>query len=272
MTSYVTLAVAFLMTLVGIVGNTWNVHRRGLRRLTPIGWTVLVLALTALVVGLLEARRKDAEIRDVYAIRQVAHRQVLEAVSYLIRHLMTQYEMRSLDNAGLLAAIRKVDNLSKLGRTCLVDASGGSITDGFGGVGGAFEQPWQLYAFNVDHGRGMLDDVVTKYAAFVTPQLLLKINDVTADEFFVSKFTLTPGKYWIDLALAETKESITCSGWGTIGVHYFNAVYIRGKERAPDYRAFLMWLDKLQRLVEYTEDHGKLRIFNETPASSPRQP
>jgi hypothetical protein len=56
-------------------------------------------ALAALVAGAVEARRKDAEIPDVHAIREIAHRQVLEAAGYLVRHLMTQYEMRFLDDA-----------------------------------------------------------------------------------------------------------------------------------------------------------------------------
>ncbi|HVT59439.1 MAG TPA: hypothetical protein VHR45_13685 [Thermoanaerobaculia bacterium] len=192
MTTYITLAVAFLMTLVGIVGHTWSAHRKGLHRLTLTGWAVLALALAALVTGAVEARRKDAEISDVHAIREIAHRQVLEAASYLVRHLMTQYEMRFLDDAHLFAAIKQPENLSRLGQECLVHSLGVSVVDGFGGVGGSFEQPWQLYAFNIDHGRRMLDEVATKYAAFVKPALLLRINAVTADSFFVEKFTLTP--------------------------------------------------------------------------------
>src|SRR5579864_7433284 len=83
MTSYITLIVVFLTTLAGIVGHTWNSHRKGFRRLTLTGWTVLLLALAALVVGVIESHRKDVELRNVYAIRQVANRQVLEATSYL---------------------------------------------------------------------------------------------------------------------------------------------------------------------------------------------
>ena len=42
------------------------------------------------------------------------------------------------------------------------------------------------------------------------------------DECFVDAFALATRKYWLDLALYQRKESITCSGWGTLGLHYFN--------------------------------------------------
>ena len=273
MTSYVALIVAFLMTVVGIVGNTWNANGKGLRRLTRTAWAVLFLAVAALVIGASQARQKDAEIRDVFAIRKVANRQILDAASYLLRHLMSQYEMRFLDNDALFAAIRNPENLSVVGQRCLLDAPGGTTLDGFGGVGGGFEQPWQLYDFNIDHGRKMLDDVIVKYASFVTPTLLLKIGAVLSDDFFVNTFPFTPHRFEIELDpdetkhLAETNKSILCSPYGTIGLHYFKAVYLPGKHRAPDYQAFFQFLAKLQALVDYAHDRGALRMFTERPPS-----
>src|SRR6202167_51087 len=169
MTSYFALAVAFLMTIVGIVGKTWDTRRHGLQRLTRTGLAVVLLAVASLSIGVLEIRKKDTEIRDIHSIRHIANRQVLDAASYLTRLLLAERLANGLDNKTLFATIEDPSNLSKLGQYCLVDPSGAVTADGYGGVGGAFEQPWQLYAFNIDHGRRMLDDVIVKYGSFIEP-------------------------------------------------------------------------------------------------------
>lgn len=261
MLSYFLLVVAFFMTLVGIVGKTWNPKTKGMRRLTPTGIAVLFLALTAFVIGVSEAHKKDAEIRDIARIRHIANHQVLDGVNYLLRHTLSEH-VDTLSNKALLDRIENPANLDAIGRQCLVDPSGASTADGYGGVGGSFDQPWQLIAFDIDHGRQVLNDVIGKYGAFVEPNLILKINDVLADEFFVEKFSLNrSNEYEIEIALTETKQSFSCSGWGTLGLYYFHAVYIKGKERPPDYRQFLALTKKLRALVDYASEHDTMRIF-----------
>ena len=218
MTSYMAIIVAFLMTIVGIVGNTWNPKRRGLHRLTSTGVIVLVLSIASLAVGISEIKQKDAEIRDVQRIRRIANDQVLVAVNYMLRHLLADH-IQQLDDASLFARIKDPANLSAVGQDCLVSALGGQIADGYGGIGGYFDQPWQLIAFDVAHGKELLDDVIVKYGGFIRPELILLINDVLNDNFFLEKFGLNSDQVWLEEALSETKESISCSGWGTLGLY-----------------------------------------------------
>ncbi|MFZ1010035.1 MAG: hypothetical protein WAN65_24570 [Candidatus Sulfotelmatobacter sp.] len=260
MTSYFALAVAFLMTIAGIVGKTWDTRRQGLQRLTKTGLAVVLLAVASLTIGVLEIRKKDAEIRDIHSIRHIANRQVLDAANYLTRLLLAERLANGLDNKAMFTAIEDPANLSKLGQYCLVDPGGALTADGYGGVGGSFEQPWQLYAFDIDHGRRMLDDVIVKYGSFIEPTLMLRINDVLADDFFVNRFPLTRDKSDLDLALAETKESITCSGWGTLGHFYF---YFRGRDRPPDYRPLLTLMGKIRALVDYASEQNTMRVFGD---------
>lgn len=264
MITYITIAVAFLMTLVGIVGSTWDKRRKGLRRLTATGWAVFILATLACLIGFLEARRKDEEMRDIEAIRSVAYHRVTHSVSYLLRHLMPEYNSRFLDNQQVLSSIREPGNLARLSGTRLLGTAG-TVMDGFGGVGGEFEHPWQLMSFNIDHGRRMLDDVAVKYGAFVKPDLLLKISDVVDDHFFVSQFQLQTAKGWIDMAPHEPE-----SPWGMLGTYYFKGIAIPGKNTGPDYGPFLSWLSKVERLVSCVDDKGKLRIFADV-AATPRK-
>jgi hypothetical protein len=161
----------------------------------------------------------------------------------------------------VFSVIRDPSNLSKLGRSCLIGGAGG-VADGYGGVGGFFKHPWQLHEFNINHGRTLLDDVLVKYSAFLEPVAILRINDVLADEFLVTKFSFAGGsKGYIDLASDEIATSAACSGWGALGLYYFNAVYLPGDERAPEYRVFLALLAKIEALVEYASEQDALRVF-----------
>jgi hypothetical protein len=262
MLTYLSLGVAFFMTLVGIVGKTWNEKNKGLRRFTYTGIAVLLLALAAFGIGISEARKKDAQLRDITRIRHIANRQILDGVNYLVRHLLAEH-VESVSNKALFDQIESSVNLDSIGRQCLVDPAGSDIADNYRGVGGTFNQPWQLIAFDVDHGRQLLDDTILKYGAFVEPDLIVRINEVLGDEFFVDRFSLGPSnKYFLELALAETKEQpSSCSGWGTLGHFYFNAVYIKGKERQPDYLSFLAFTKKLHSLVDYASEHDAMRVF-----------
>jgi len=210
---------------------------------------------------MVEANKKAAELRDVRAVRHIANRQVLDGVSYLTRHLLSTGNRESLSNAELFRLLADPKNLDSVGRQCLVSALGGTVGDGMAGIGGDFQQLWMLDAFNVKHGSEMLNDVIVKYGQVIEPRLILKINAVLNDDFFVHKFGLDASRQYLDLALVETRESIECSGWGYLGLYYFNAVYIEGKQRAPDYKTFNEFVAKLHALVSYTSENETMHVF-----------
>jgi hypothetical protein len=260
--SYIALTVAFLMTVVGIAGKTWDPDAKGIRHLTAKGYLVLILALGSLIVSAVDVRKKDLQLRDVSSIRHVANRQVLEGANYLVRHVLAEH-VETEDNRKLFAKIQNPANLAAVGQKCLVEDGGGLIGDNYGGIGGFFEQPWQLYDFDVKHGRTLIENVVLRYGAFVEPALIVRINDVLGDEFFVNKFTTldTSIKPYLELGQAESKVTGSCSGWLTLGLYYFNAVYIPGKERQPDYRQFFVFVEKLRSLVEYASEGNTMNVF-----------
>lgn len=259
--SYFALIVIFLTTVLGIAGKTWDPKARGVHRLTAKGLVVLILALGSLIVGVIDVRNKDLQLLDVARIRDIANRQVLDGVNYLVRHVIAE-QFESMDNRELFSKIESPANLVSVGQECLVNFSGGSIGDGHGGVGGFFDHQWQLYAFNVEHGRKLLEDVVFKYGAFIDPALIVRINDVVHDEFFVNDFTLNRSiVFYLEIAEKESRESMSCSGSGTLGLYYFKAVYIKGKERPPDYQRFLRFMGKLRSLVDNSSEGNKIYVF-----------
>ncbi|MCA3585293.1 MAG: hypothetical protein IOD03_16575 [Methylocystis sp.] len=232
-----------------------------------------------LIVGVIDSRKKELQIRDIESIRHIVNLQALNAVSYMVRHIAHSNENGGianrngrLENRNLFNIIRSSDSLDFVGRGCLVNYLGGRTADAFGGVGGAFEHRWQLFAFNVGHGRKILEDILYRYSGFVEPTLIVRINDVLEDNFFVEKFQLgRSSQYYLEIAAQESRESLTCSGWGTLGLHYFNAVYINGRERSPNYEPFLTFLAKLWNLVEYASEGGRMDVFP-APIRNVREP
>ena len=74
--SYVLSVVAFVATIIGVAGNTWQGGR-----LTVIGWLVIGLALTTLTLTIVQIREQDRNRRH---IADVACEQVLRGTHGLI--------------------------------------------------------------------------------------------------------------------------------------------------------------------------------------------
>lgn len=78
------LLIAFGATLVGIVGNTWDKRRKGLRKLTTTGWLVVAFAALSLFVSGYQARQgvlaKQEQAKKATLLRTLARDETLAAI------------------------------------------------------------------------------------------------------------------------------------------------------------------------------------------------
>jgi len=83
---YAASLLAFIATLVGIVGNTWNKNAHGWARITRTGWSVIAIACSALLVSVLQSYEKSAEARSLEEnkakLASLAQAQIRQALIY----------------------------------------------------------------------------------------------------------------------------------------------------------------------------------------------
>ncbi|MEM1024495.1 MAG: hypothetical protein AAF627_11920 [Myxococcota bacterium] len=78
------LLIAFAATLVGVIGNTWDKHRKGLRKLTTTGWLVALFATLSLLVSGYQARQnflaKQEQAEKATLLQTLARDETLSAI------------------------------------------------------------------------------------------------------------------------------------------------------------------------------------------------
>ncbi|WP_326533090.1 hypothetical protein [Pseudorhodoferax sp.] len=83
---YVTALLAFIATLIGIVGNTWSKDASGWARVTRTGWAVVVLGGCALAVSTVQNYEKSSQARSLEdnktKLAALAQSQIRQALIY----------------------------------------------------------------------------------------------------------------------------------------------------------------------------------------------
>lgn len=240
---FIPIVIAFFVSLVGVVGGTWKSENSGIKKVTLTGWVVIVLAILSCTYGIRTIHLKNQEIFQVDRIRTMSHSQITDGVNFLIRHLFTQEleEKESLKKS--LDALTDEDYQRKIGQTLLVsypELGGDIVSDGPLGV---FENPYELYDANIEHGKYLLNDVLIKYARFLKPETIILINKVLHDDFFRNRFQFSQHK---TLFVEDLMEK---SPWNYLGLYYFNAVYWGGNPRNGDNENFNAFIHKVRKLI-----------------------
>lgn len=245
---FIPIIIAFASALIGVVGNTWDSNKTGIRKITLTGWMVVVLAGTSLAYGGIVIQQKNKEIIEIGKIRHIAHNQITDGVKYIVRHL-TDGDLRERDSIkNTLETLKTIDYQRKIGKTRLVtfQGMGGVVSDG---PLGGFENTYELFDANINNGKNLLDDVLIKYAQFLKPETIIKINKLLHNNFFVSKYTFTRNKTYFEEGLNDEVNGAKKSPWNYLGLYYFNAVYWGNGQRPGNNEDFNDFISSIESLT-----------------------
>ena len=222
-------------------------EKPGLQKLPRSGWAAIALAVVALIHGAWTIRDKNRQISDVIRIKSVAYDQVMTGISFLLLHMADRETRDARDNATKFAQLRSPQYLEQIGRQPIVNYSGsGQVADN----SPFFKHHWEVYEFNIVRGERQINDALIKFGHLLEPEVVVRVNDVLTDRFFLKRFRFSNHSTYIDEALAEWKRTSEESNWGALGLYYFNAVYAGKSKRSGNYDEYLSFLSKVQRLVE----------------------
>ena len=238
---------AFIAALIGVFGSKWAPEKRGLKKLPWNGWAAMALAVAALIHGAWTIHDKNRQISDVMRIKGVAYDQMMTGISFLLLHMADKETRDAADNSIKFVQLRSPQYLERIGKVSIVNYSGsGEVADN----SPFFKHRWEVYEFNIGWGERQINDALIKFAHLLEPEVVVRVNDVLTDRFFVRRFRFSNHRTYIDEALAEWARTSEESNWGVLGLYYFNAVYAGKSMRSGNYDEYLSFLSKVERLVE----------------------
>jgi hypothetical protein len=237
----------FASALVGIAGKTWDPKKSGFARLTLQGRVVISIACLSLGYGLFTVYDNHRELDQKAQLSQIAHRQILYGIAEMLKPLCHYTnDVRQYSIEQTFSQIRNGTNLEKAGHERLVSKLGGTIVATTSRGYSEVEQLYQLYDLYIEDGSNLINDALVKFSSIISPQDIIYVEEMLQDDFFIHTYKLSGRKNYFDLGLYDEKDGAVNgdSPWLTAGLHWFNAVYIKGKERAPNYERFFAFLDK----------------------------
>lgn len=190
------LLIAFAATLVGIVGNTWDKRRRGLRKLTVTGWLVALFAALSLAVSGYQARQgflaKQERAAKAALLWTLARDETLDAIWGIVDPFERLADLRNarareadpvadaigerlytpvahLEEVGTESFLEYLDSVKALDcPSDLADRPGCTWAG--------------MFSIAAWRGDGKLRDVTTRYADVLDPQILELIQSVRSHE------------------------------------------------------------------------------------------
>lgn len=244
------LVLAFISTLLGVGGATWDEKRKGLKRVTGKGWFVIALAALSLLLGNLTLRAKNREIADASQVRQIACQEIADGLGRMLHHLAYYAEpslMRS--NRDIFRLLRDPAYLERIGRLELVEyLDTGLAYNGSGPSAPEFRDQYEAIDYDISFGDHIIDEAIVKYGHLLSADTILKVNAVRRDPFF-ARLGFAHARAYLDEGRLESQSEISPSPWIRLGLYYFNAVYDGPSRRKPDYSAYLRFLAKVEALL-----------------------
>ena len=113
------------------------------------------------------------------------------------------------------------------------------------------DQIYQVYDAYINDGINIINESIVKYSNYFDPDDISGIEEVLRDEFLRRNYLLSGRKNYFDLGFLDEKNGdvVGDSPWLTAGLHWFNALYLKGKERQPDYGKLFSFLNKVEKAV-----------------------
>ncbi|GEM_PF-7053160 len=263
MIDYIIISIGFISALIGIFGKSWDEEKKGIKRITIKGWVTIFLTIASFIFAgwSMHSKKEQLEFRQE-RLTNIANRQILNGINYLIRDLISQKS-----NEEIFTKLKDTTFLSEIGKESLINPdSTGKIMNG---ITGSYIHPFELHSANIKYGENLLNDALIKYNSTLSSELIVKINDVINDKYFKGTYSLRTQTDYFELAISETRRNYKKnifpidSPWSYLGLYYFNRVYEERRRRPGNFSDFLNFIAKLESITKEVNKNRdeKLQIF-----------
>ncbi len=180
---YVPVVIAFVLALVALIGDTYCKDAHGAKRLTSLGWITLVLIGASFVYSLYAAYAQREAVAKKRAGTALVAKVVHDEVHEGLRALLPPFRQLYIDNKNLgyvpedSITIEKMlapGVVNKAINTCLDSRPKTFTTIPDSGT-------WNnIFRINITSGIDTLNNVVTQYGKYASPELISAIHTLEA--------------------------------------------------------------------------------------------
>lgn len=252
MIEYISTIGAFIALIVGVVGNTWDKKKRGIKKVTLTGWITLGIGFLALATSLYRNYQNHWEARQRANITSIAYFELFEAMHYLTLPLVVLHYnvcQKSNPNCSIEPLLRDADYMySELASESFQKKLANFDFRNRPELPHPWSDRhflwWTLFYKNAQEGEARFNEVWIKYAIFLDPETLSNIQELLKDPFF---------RFY----LLNLKEDVEKHGDVRLSEMFRSSVVVGPMQLYPGY---IRKLDALRRSIRHERKGNVMRF------------
>ena len=258
---YAPLFFAFTLAVLGVLGNSKDESKSGIKAITGIGWMVILLSGLLLFVGSISISNRHVTRQTERLIANNMRPRLATGIELIVKPLCGKSEEFSKDilTKDIFELLESDENLKLVGlRRTVRRFSGGSIIAFWPGIKTrTFDEPYEVYDYYITEGKLMVEDTLNTFGRYFSEDEIVALSRLLLDDFLNTGYHLSERKMYFRAGLSdEQREPGYESPWNTLGLHYFDAVYEGESARPGDVQPVRDLLMKARTVVELLEHNG----------------
>jgi hypothetical protein len=215
-TDIITLLLTVGAAIIGIIGNTWDKDKKGIKKLTITGWISTVLALAGLILGIHQAVEKSEKLDRIKQLKEIAYNELEHETSSLMEPFLISVKQidKEISTGESYYRVSYFDTLIK---KYFRDENQIKRIDFYsiaGNRGNHANMPlWKIFSKAFSDNNTKLNSTVAKYNLYLPEEVLLNIHKLTNS--CLSEFTteLLP----VTATQDSLRNNMSHSFWSFVG-------------------------------------------------------
>lgn len=245
-TENITIIVSFIAVLVGIVGNTWDVKKKGIKKLTATGWLAIIIGLTTCTIGFYKNYQNEKEFNWQENQRQKIKNLAYKELGRIVYHFDYPIIILSYVAFERFKFDDSTDNKQSLGTFSLLrnkiflnSLDSFNLKDTFKDNTVLQVMTWgEFFTENAKKNKEELNALWLKYQFYYDIETLTAINSLLNDEF-------------LNMRLLEIDFLLNINNGRNLPV---SVIFNRGPDRGSEYFKYLDKVDSLLTISNSKSD------------------
>ncbi len=254
----ISILISFVAIVVGIIGNTWDKKKSGIKRITITGWLIIITGMTTCSIAFYKDFEKKQQLnwqeQQKHKVMKIAYSELDETFNNLLGTFGLVYENSCFDenythnDSCNIEKFYKDDEYRFKQLTSryfinFLDSIDLNSSPRYSDV--YPEATWgELFFENAVRNKAKLNEIWLKYNLYFTTETILKLNAILNDDFFKMRLI-----YLDTLIKANDHKSKYYASWA----------FVKGPDNGEQYFGYIKKIreikDEIRKCQPLTRAH-----------------